>query len=190
MSKKAKTRFYFFIVASFTIALVISLVIGSCFFISLHKKEKTTSVSRYKISIGLIDTKMTNMTVSAKYAVRDGVLCTSFSKIAEVCGYTKMINANEIRFYLNNDDGDMMVLNVGSDTAYLNGNPVHLATPSYKVGESIYVPVDFISTYFSGINITVNDEKATIVIEYIDPHKCALKLKYPTACPALDPSDF
>ena len=82
------------------------------------------------------------MTVSAKNTVRNGVLCTNLSKIAELCGYTKMINANEIRFYLNNNDGDMMVLNVGSDSAKLNGTPVHLATEVYTGGENgqLYVP--------------------------------------------------
>ena len=189
MSEKAKVRFYFFIVASLSIALVISLVIGICFFTSLHKKEKVTSVSRYKLSIGLVDTAMKTSTVPAKNAVRNGVLCTSLSQIAESCGYTKMINGNEIRFYLNNNDGDVMILNVGSDVATLNANPVHLSTPVYKVGEEVYVPLNTIITYFDGINVTVDDEKATIIIEYIEPKKCSLKLKDPKACEALETDD-
>lgn len=190
MSEKAKVRFYFFIVASLSIALVILLVIGTCFFVSLHKKEKTASVGRYRVSIGLVDTAMKTSNVSSKNIVRDGVLCTSFSQIAEACGYTKMIDGDEIRFYLNNGDGDMMILNVGSDVAVLNSNPVHLSTPVYKIGETVYVPIDLITTYFDGINITVDGEKATIVVEYADPKKCFLKLKYPKASPPLDKSDF
>ena len=190
MSERAKVRFYFFLIASLSIALVVSLVIGACFFISLRKKDKTESIGRYKLSIGLVDTALSNSTVSSKNIMRGDVMCTSFTLLSEKCGYTKVTNGNEIRYYLNNNDNDMMLLVVGSDVAKLNGNPVHLSTPVYKKGEILYVPMDLIINYFGGISVTVDDEKATILIEYIDPKECFLKLKAPETTTALDKAEF
>ncbi len=177
MSQKAKVRFLFFVSASFAIALVISLVIGVCFFTALHKKDKATEISRYKLSIGLVDTKKSTMNVYTKNIVRDGIMCVNFSQISEKCGYTMLIDEDEIRFYLNNNDGDMMIVTMGEHRAYLNGVPVYLSVSPYKVGENIYLPIDFITTYFDGITIESDDEAKTITIEYIEPKKCSLKLK-------------
>lgn len=186
MSKKAKARATFFLVASLSLALVISLVIGACFFTSLFKTEKTEQRSRYKLSIGLVDTKKTTVNVYSANIMRGGIMCTDFSRIADKCGYTMIVNGSEIRFYLNNDDSDILTLYLGKDTAYLNSNPVHLSVPIYKVGESIHLPIDFVANYFDGITVEVSEEKGTISIEYITPASCSLKLKYPKRLEALD----
>ncbi len=178
----------FFISASLAIALVISLVIGICFFTSLHKKDKVAEINRYKLSIGLVDTKKTTMNVYTKNIVRDGIMCVNFSQISEKCGYTMLVDENEIRFYLNNDDRDMLSLTIGEHRMYLNENPVYSVVAPYKVGENIYLPVGFVTTYFDGITIETDNEKKTITIEYIEPKRCFLKLKSPQTIEPLDES--
>lgn len=190
MSEKAKIRFWFFVASSLALALVISLVIGICFFTSLKKSKEPEAIARYRLSIGLADTGKSSMNVYRRNIVRNGVMCTDFSQISEKCGYTKIVNGNELRFYLNNNDDDVIVLENGKDVAYLNGVPIHLATPVYKIGDNVYLPIDVINNYFSGISVAVDDEKATIVIEYIDPPSCSLKIKYPSVCEALDKDLF
>ena len=186
MTKRAKVRLLFFCVASLSIALVISLVIGICFFVSLHKTEKTEEINRYKVHIGLVDTKKTTYNAYIRDVMRGGVLCTNFSQISDKCGYTMIVNGDEIRYYLNNEASDMLTLRNGDTRAYLNDNPVHMAVPMYKIGENIYLPLDFVANYFEGISVVVDSEKSEIVIEYNDPKTCSLRLKYPQV---LDPVD-
>lgn len=189
VTKKAKLRFVFYIVGSLAVALVISLVIGISFFVSLNKKEdkkEDIEIERYTLSIGLVDTKKTKSRVYGKDIIRDGVMCTDFSRISDECGYTSLVNGDEIRFYFNNDSEDMLVVTVGEDTAYLNGNPVHISTSVYKIGSKIYLPVDFINTYMEGFTVIVDNEKATIIVEYEEPKKCLLKLKYPQTLEPLE----
>lgn len=190
MSKKAKARAIFFMIASLSIALVLSIIIGTCFFVSLFKNEKVEQRNRYRLSIGLVDTKKASTNVYKANIVRGGVLCTDFTRIADRCGYTMIVNGNEMKFYLNNEQSDILTLYLGEDTAYINSNPVHLSVAVYKVSERIHLPIEFISNYFDGVTIDVNEEKGTISIEYINPTECSLRLKYPEGLEPLDKSDF
>ncbi len=190
MSKKAKARTLFFIIASLSIALVLSIIIGACFFVSLFKNEKVEQRNRYKLSIGLVDTKKASANVYKANIIRDDVMCTDFTRIADRCGYTMIVNGNEMKFYLNNSESDILTLYLGEDTAYINSNPVHLSVAVYKVSDRIHLPIEFISNYFEGITIEVNEEKGTISIEYIAPTDCSLKLKYPKNLEPLDADEF
>lgn len=177
MSKKAKARFIFFLVSSFALALVISLIIGACFFISLHSANRPKTVERYKLSYGYVDAKKTEKYVYSKDIMRNGEMCVNFSDIAEFCRFTTVGDQKKVKFYFNNSDGDILEIIVGSNIAYVNENPVNMPTSAYMIGDTIYLPVQFILRYFEGVAITSDDEKKTISVEYSDEIECSLRLK-------------
>ena len=118
MSKKAKARFIFFLVSSFALTLVISLIIGACFFISLHSTDKPKTVERYRLSFGYVDAKKTEKYVYSKDIMRNGEMCVNFSDVAEFCRFTIVGDQNKVKFYFNNSDGDILEITIGSNIAY------------------------------------------------------------------------
>lgn len=177
MSEKAKARFIFFLVASFALALVISLIIGACFFISLHSADRPKTVERYKLSFGYTDAKKTEKYVYSEDIMRNGEMCVNFSDIAEFCRFTTVGDQKNVKFYFNNSDSDILEITVGKNIAYVNKNPVNMPTSAYMIGDTLYLPVEFVLRYFEGISITRDDEKKTINIEYSDEIECSLRLK-------------
>ena len=177
MSKKAKARFIFFLVSSFALALVISLIIGACFFISLHSADRPKTVERYRLSFGYVDAKKTTKYVYAKDIMRNGEMCVNFSDIAEFCRFTTVGDRKNVKFYFNNSDGDILEITVGTNIAYVNGNPINMPTSAYMIGDTVYLPVQFVLRYFEGISITSDNEKRTINVLYSDEVECSLRLK-------------
>ena len=190
MSKKAKARFIFFIVSSLILALTISLVIGACFSISLHSHEKEDTVDRYKLYSGYVDAKKTTKYVYRSDVVRGGVMCVDFSDIAEFCKFTVVGDGDEMTFYFNNRDNDVLEITVGQTVAYVNGNPINMPTAAYIIGDDIYLPVEFLSRYVDGVVFTSDDEKETMNIEYSDTVECSLRLKAPDALTQIDPDTW
>ena len=187
VSKKAKARFIFFLVASFALALVISLIIGACFFISLHSTDKPKTVDRYKLSYGYVDAKKTEKYVYSKDIIRNGEMCVNFSDIAEFCRFTTVGDREKVKFYFNNSDSDILEITVGNNIAYVNENPVNMHISPYMIGDSIYLPAEFVLRYFEGISITSDDEKKTVNIDYSDSVECSLRLKSDGINLPLDP---
>ena len=99
------------------------------------------------------------------------------SDIAEFCRFTTVGDRDNVKFYFNNGDSDILEITVGTNVAYVNENPVNMPTSAYMVGDNIYLPVEFILRYFEGVSITSNDEEKTISIEYSDAVECSLRLK-------------
>lgn len=190
MSKKAKARFIFFLISSVALALVISLIIGICFFVSLFIHDKVEQIESYKQYLGYVDAKKTTKTVYSSNIIRNGVMCVNFSDIAEFSAFTVVGNGDEMMFYFNNDDGDLLVVNIGSNIAYANGNPINMPTSVYTLGDDIYIPVDFLSKYIDGVTFRADDEKRTIHIEFSDTAECALRLKYPSELEPIDPETW
>ena len=177
MSKKAKMRFVFFLVSSFALALIISVILGTAFFISLHSADAPETVERYKLYSGYVDAKKTEKYVYSKDIMRSGKMCVNFSDIAEFCRFTTVGDREKIKFYFNNDDSDILEITIGLNIAYVNENPVNMEIPVYTVGDSIYLPVEFVLRYLDGISITSDDQKKTINVEYSDTVECSLRLK-------------
>ncbi len=190
VSKKAKARFIFFLISSFTIALVISLIIGACFFISLYSFEKTKTVDSYKLNSGYVDAKKTTKYVYSSDILRGGVMCVDFSDIAEFCAFTVVGDGDDIMFYFNNNDDDLLEITIGQNIAYVNRNPVNMPTSAYMVGDDIYLPFEFVSRFMEGVTLSVDEEKSTINLEYSDTVECSLKLKYPNALSPIDPETW
>ena len=187
MSKKAKARFVFFLISSFTLALVISIVIGTCFFISLYSSEKTSTVNRYKLVSGYVDAKKTTKYVYSSDIMRGGTMCVDFSDIAEFCAFTVVGNGDDVMFYFNNSDNDLLEISIGQNIAYVNRNPINMRVPAYIIGEDIYLSVEFVTRFMEGINLIVDDQKRTINIEYSDSAEFSLRLKYPDALSPIEP---
>lgn len=185
MSQKKKLRLIALVIMSVSLALITCLIIGACFFTSLHKKDKTDAVSRYKLLIGIVDGKKESYNSYTDRTVRDGVRFTDFTRISDRLKWTTVRNGNDIRFYLNNEDEDTLSLKVGESIVYVNRNPVRIKGKSFELSGNLYLPLDFVGSAFDGITVTENAEKNTVTIEYLEPEKCSLRLKYPVP---LEPS--
>jgi len=190
VSKKARARFIFFVFASFTLALIISIIYGACFFISLRTFKKDDTVERYKLYSGYVDASKTTKNVYSEDIIRGGVMCLDFSDIAEFCAFTVIGDGDDITFYFNNGDKDILEITVGQTVAYVNGNPISMPAAAYMIDDDIYLPVEFVSRYIDGVTFTSDDEKETIKIEYSDTAECSLRLKAPSSTPPIDPDTW
>lgn len=190
MSQKNKLRLIALVIMSLVISLVTLAVVGGCFFTSLHKKTVKAPPSRYKLLIGIEDGDKESFNVHADKTVRGGVRFTDFTRLSDFLKWTTVRNGKDIRFYLNNEDEDMLFFTLGDDVVYVNGNPVRLMGASFEMSEHIYLPLDFVASSFDGISVVENKEKNTVTIEYMEPKKCSLKLKFPEALKPLSENEF
>ncbi len=186
MSEKAKMRFIFYTVVSLSIALIISLIIGISFFLSLRLTGADSTPERYRFTSGMPEGKKNQVTLKTEDIMRNGQLCVNFSDIADKCSFTFVSDGSEMRFYLNNSHGDILTLKSSSSVAYLNSVPVRLSTEVYKINGKVYLPLDFVGHYINGITVKADSENATVNIEYSGAEKCFLNIKYPQPTMPID----
>ncbi len=98
-------------------------------------------------------------TLSYKNAVRDGRVYISFTDIAEMCDMAVTGSDSDMKFVIKGDDTEMIRFVTDSRVVYVNGIETRLGSDCYRIAHELYVPVDFVSTYFNGLTI-VNDESA------------------------------
>ena len=144
------SRFMLFLVV---FAILCGLT-ASLFFLNLTKQD-SPDVSGYSYKIG--DERA--YTLSHDDAVRDGRIYVSFSDIAELCDLAVVGSTDDIKYVIKGDEAETIRFLTGTRVVYVNTVETRLGADSYYKDDELYVPVDFVSAYFKGLIVTV-DEKA------------------------------
>ncbi len=153
-ARKAAARVLFnrFLLFLLVFAVMAGITAG-LFFFNLTKQAPVNE-SGYSYQIG--DSKY-----SLRYAdaVRNGRLYISFTDVADLCDLALTGSASDMKFVIKGDEAETVRFVVGTREVYINGVEERLSSESYLMNDKLCVPVEFVSAYFKGLNVAV-DEKA------------------------------
>lgn len=142
--------------------LVVAVMCGICaaLFVFNLTRQASTDSSGYTYKIG--DEKYT-----LKYsdAVKNDHVYISFTDIAELCGLAMTGSVDDIKFVIKGDEAETMRFVVGSREAYVNTVEIRLSSDCFYKNDKLYVPVDFVSAYFKGLKLTIDEKEHRITVE-------------------------
>ena len=134
-------------------------ITAGLFFFNLTKQD-SADVSGYTYQIG--DEKYT---MRYSDAVKSGRLYISFTDVAELCDLALTGSVNDMKFVIKGDEAETVRFVVGTRIAYVNTVETRLSADSYYKNDKLYVPVDFVSAYFKGLSVTVDEKAHKVTVE-------------------------
>ncbi|MCI8387725.1 MAG: hypothetical protein HFE63_04590 [Clostridiales bacterium] len=149
------SRFMLFLV----VFAVLCGITASLFFMNLTRKD-SPDVSSYTYKIGNAKAQ----TLSHNDAVRDGNLYVSFTDIAELCNLAVIGSVDDIKYVIKGDEAETIRFLTGTRVVYVNTVEARLSSDSYYKNDKLYVPLDFVSAYFKGLNITVDEKNHQVTV--------------------------
>ncbi len=160
--RSARIKTYF---SRFVLFLVVFAVMaGLCaalLFVDLTRVDSTDS-SRYSYVIG--DEKYSLPYVKA---VRSGRVYVSFTDIAVMLDLAVTGSVEDMKYVIKGDEAETIRFVTDSRVVYVNDVETRLGAECYYEDEELYVPVDFVSTYFKGLNITVDERSHKVTVERV-----------------------
>lgn len=120
---------------------------------------------------------------------KNGQFYINFSYLAEVCSFSVSGDYDQLRYLLRNEEGDYLIVNIGTTSVVVGGQSVSLSAPSFQSEDgSLYLPCSFVDTYFDGIGIEQDEEDDHLIIVSLDAEgQYALTLHRSEECKPVDP---
>ncbi|MBQ8551518.1 MAG: D-alanyl-D-alanine carboxypeptidase family protein [Clostridia bacterium] len=158
--RSARIKTYF---SRFVLFLVVFAVMaGLCaalLFVDLTRVDSTDS-SRYSYVIG--DEKYS---LPYTKAVRGGRVYVSFTDIAEMLDLAVTGSVEDMKYVIKGDEAETIRFVTDSRVVYVNDVETRLGAECYFEDDELYVPVDFVSTYFKGLSTTVDERAHKVTVE-------------------------
>lgn len=140
---------------------IIGCLSAVVFYVNLTYSEAEDS-SRYSY---IIDGQRS--TLSYKNAVRDGRVYVSFTDVAKMCGLAVTGSDSDMKFVIKGDEAETIRFITDSREVYVNGIGTRLGSECYRINDELYVPVDFVSAYFNGLDVTVDESGHKVTVDRI-----------------------
>lgn len=155
--KTFAARFLLFL----AIFVLMSAIAAGIFMMVLTSAPEDRS-SRYSYSIG-----DNEYSLPSSQAVRDGRIYVSFSDIAVLCDLAVTGSNEDMKYVIKGDEAETIRFVTDSRVVYVNGVETRLGANCYFEDKELYVPVEFVSAYLSGINVEVDENGHTVSVERI-----------------------
>ena len=94
----------------------------------------------------------------------DGEMYLNMTDIATACGLTTTGDLVQIRYLTRLGEQDVIRLEAGSSSAYINGEYVPLTGPVVVRNELVYLPASFIQLYTEGLTVEYNEKRGKITV--------------------------
>jgi hypothetical protein len=171
--------------------VIVSLI--TCWIVASIKMQDWLSKSQqYTFKLGAENsTKFQSSTYKKSKVLIDGVLYINFTDLAEVCGFSVSGDFDQLRYYLRNEFDDYLTVNIGTTSVIVSDQPVSLLRPSFLSDSGdLFLPSDFVNSYFDGIRIYSDESNESILyITYDTTSLYSLTLHQEDVCFPIDPND-
>lgn len=172
--KKKKTGFFKLILSRlilFFISFIIIFAIAAGAFLINLNSGKLIEASDYKLLCGedanekgIIPEDTEVYLIKGSNAQRNGVLYFPIDALSELCQLTITGLNNDLKYIPRESTDQSIRFIVGTNTAYVNGERIHMSAPSFTSGDQLYIPLDFLEKYTNGLIINKDDKLSKIVI--------------------------
>lgn len=157
-----------FLVYSTLFLIVFILIASLCallFYANLVKTDNA-DYSSIKLKMGLQheveEIKAVSVDVEKYY--RDGVMYVNMTKMADEFGFIMTGDHRELRFITDEDSGEEVRFELGSQFARVNGSGIRLPGSVYKEEGLVFVPAVFITEYMNGVEFAFDEEEKQITV--------------------------
>lgn len=171
--RRTKKRLIAFMGISFILAAILLAVSFGAIFVSIHIPdlvhffEKDYSF-RY-CTAGTQSTVQKRFSYDADFIRRDGNLYMDFSALAELCGFAVSGDFDQRRYLIGNEEKDTLTVNIGTTSVIVSGQPLSLRAPSFlSESGSLYLPCDFVDSYFEGISVETDEKNERLIRVFYD----------------------
>ena len=179
--KRLRKRFFIIFLIVYVVLLLATLIVFSLTLKSCEKREKKHDVV---INSGEDETYMLND--SELYF--DGEFYLPISAIEKLTTIKISGDKNELSFILE-CNGEYAKFEIGTTSAYINGNHVMLNNNSIMVNGELYLPFDFFVNNMTGFSISLDEKKKKYSISSEAGKEPAFILKAPTQTTPLKESE-
>ncbi|MBQ8510396.1 MAG: D-alanyl-D-alanine carboxypeptidase family protein [Clostridia bacterium] len=162
IKKSREAAFRVFLSRLLLFLVVFAIMCGltaALFFMQLTRQDSPDD-SSYSYTIG--DARSYRLAYSD--AVRDGRIYVSFTDIAEMCDLAVTGSVDDIKYVIKGDEAETIRFLTGTRVVYVNTVETRLGAESYYKNDKLYVPVDFVSAYFKGLAVDVDEKKHEVTV--------------------------
>ncbi|MGM9636580.1 MAG: stalk domain-containing protein [Eubacteriales bacterium] len=177
--------------------LILTILFLGIFFAGFYLNLRFASLTKlfeksYVYRIGSEEVSTTGkkkFTYSQEFICEDGQFYVDFSYLAEVCAFSVSGDYDQLRYLLRNENGDYLIVNIGTTSVIVGGQPVSLSAPSFQSDDgSLYLPCSFVDAYFDGISIEQDEEDDHLIVVSLNSEgRYALTLHQSEVCEPIDP---
>ncbi|MBE6700984.1 MAG: hypothetical protein E7582_03750 [Ruminococcaceae bacterium] len=159
LRQQRRNRTKRFLILTFILYLFVILAIFFAFSISLKSCEKEEP--QRDINIQHQDDKVETIKKSDLYF--DGICYLPISVINKLTDIKVTGDKDNINFIIE-ENSEYANFNVGSKLAEINSNAIELSSEAKIVNGELYLPLDFFTTYMTGLTIKIDDKKDVYVL--------------------------
>ncbi|MBO5670331.1 MAG: hypothetical protein J6S41_02165, partial [Clostridia bacterium] len=128
------------------------------FYVNLVKYEMSARRDfSYKVGTA------SSVTVPYEQMVRGGTLYVNMTPIVSMCGLAVTGDTAELR-YISRNGREHVQFIVGSTQVFINGVEERLTAAPYLIGEDLYVPASFFSSFVTGISVNYNKDTQSVSV--------------------------
>lgn len=193
--RKARKRLFVFTGFTLLLAAILFAVSLGAIFVTLHipdleKFFANNYAVRYYMAENL-SSSQARFSYDPDFINRDGNLYMDFSTLAELCGFAVSGDYDQRRYLLGGEDEDTLTVDIGTTSVTVSGQPVTLRAPSFlSESGSLYLPCEFVDSYFDGISVAADEEDDHLIrVIYDTESGYALTLHRSEACSEVAPPD-
>lgn len=137
------------------------------------------------------DSALKRLSYDAGFICRQGSLYLDFTTLSELCGFAVSGDAGQRRYLLGEGDFDSLTVNLGTTSVLLCGQPVSMRAPSFLAEDgSLYLPCEFVGSYFRGITVETEKENDHFVRVICDARTgYGLTVRKDAGCREVEPPD-
>lgn len=155
------------VIITAVLAAVIMALMAALFLVDFLSTPDSEYSGKVTIKIGDESER-----VSADIAYTEGSLAVSFNRVAEYLGMDVIGGADSMKFVISDSntsdssgsgDEQYVVFRSNDAVAEVNGVSVRMSASAKLVGSEMWIPVDFIESYLSGITVTASEKSVTVV---------------------------
>ena len=84
-----------------------------------------------------------------------------------MCGLAVTGSDSDMKYVIKGDEAETIRFITDSRVVYVNGIETRLGADCYRIDDELYVPVDFVSAYFNGLNIKVDEGAHKVTVERV-----------------------
>lgn len=162
LSPRARLALWLIVTLAIFLALL-AAVLGIVSLFTLQSRERGTVSFTYGIGLR----RDPSVEVEKHVYMPSGIAYADFTRLSAAYPFSQSGSEEEIRYVIRKSDGayDTVTFFYDSRKAIVNGMHITLPSPVRRHGQSVLVPCEFISSYMSGITVTVTEEKIRVIYE-------------------------
>lgn len=167
--KKKKQGFMKMLLARFVLFFVLFalmfMIVAGLVALSLKSDSDSNDIS-YTLQLGdkAEDDESNLFEIAPENAVRNNVVYIPITQLNDMCKFTVTGTVVDLKFIPRESELQSVRFVADSNVAYVNGNKVRMVAPSFISNGELYIPLEFLTDYSTGLLIEKDENEKLIKV--------------------------